>query len=304
MNRELTFRIARSSDFDEIIKLSKGIYDGHDYLPLRYQAWMNMDKLDVMLAYICEKLVGLVACSVVDEGRTAIRRAGRTLAEFRGQGVYTQLSQAMNEFIQRRYPSVCRERFTTGKSYSSLAKLLQLDMLCSYDKRKALHVHPFSTTIHIEACTKEYLCDVIFSRPVAQKLFPNNLVVIEHFPIEPLRSNIDYLQQEIDLYFAVEKCSDNDFPRSVSFGVLSPRVKFVHWSVNVYTFDPVLYEAHLLHQFQRAREVIKGDFSFDTFQDKSLTNRGKRLLEERLQLQLDEEMLKTSGMLYERNFHC
>lgn len=302
MNQELTFRIARSSDFGEILKLSEGIYDGHDYLPLRYQAWMNMDKLDVMLAYIGEKLAGLVACSVVDEGRTAIRRAGRTFAEFRGQGVYTQLSKAMNEFIQRRYPSVYRERFTTGKSYSSQTKLLQLDILSSYCNKNALHLHPFSTTIQIEACTKEYLCDVIFSSPVAHKLFPNNLLVIEHFPIEPLRSNIDYLQQEIDLYFAVEKCSDNDFPRSVSFGVSSPRVKFVHWSVNVYTSDPVLYEAHLLHQFQRAQEVIKGDFSFDTFQDRSLTNRGKRVLQEQLQQQLDEETSKTSAKLYEKKF--
>lgn len=302
MNRELSFRIARSSDFGEVLKLSEGIYDGHDYLPLRYQAWMKMDKLDVMLAYIGEKFVGLVACSVVDEGRTAIRRAGRTLAEFRGQGVYTHLSQAMTEFIQRRYPSVCRERFTTGKRYSSLTKLLQLDILSSYYNKNALHLHPFSTTIQIEACTKEYLCDVIFTRPVVQKLFPNNLLVIEHFPIEPLRSNIDYLQQEIDLYFAVEKCSEKDFPRSVSFGVLSPRVKFAHWSVNVYTSDPVLYEAHLLHQFQQAREVIKGDFTFDTFQDESLTNRGRRVLQEQLRLQLDEEMSETSAKLYEKSF--
>lgn len=302
MNRELSFRIARSSDFGEILKLSEGVYDGHDYLPLRYQAWMNMDKLDVMLAYIGEKFVGLVACSVVDEGRTAIRRAGRTSAEFRGQGVYTQLLQAMNEFIQRRYTSVCRERFTTSKSYSSLRKLLQLDILSAYYNKNALHLHPFPTTIQIEACTKEYLSDVIFTRHVVQKLFPNNLLVIEHFPIEPLRSNIDYLQQEIDLYFAVERCSEKDFPRSVSFGVLSPRVKFVHWSVNVYTSDPVLYEAHLLHQFQQAREVIKGDFTFDTFQDESLTNRGRRVLQEQLQLQLDEEMSKTSAKLYEKSF--
>lgn len=117
--------------------------------------------------------------------------------------------------------------------------------------------------------------------------------------MEPLRSNIDYLQQEIDLYFAVEKCSDNDFPRSVSFGVLSPRVKYVRWNVNVYTSDPVLYEAHLLHQFQRAREVIKGFF---TFQDESLTKQGVRVLQERLQLQLDEEMSKTTAKLYEKKW--
>ena len=66
----------------------------------------------------------------------------------------------------------------------------------------------------------------------------------------------------------------------------------MRWNVNVYTSDPVLYEAHLLHQFQRAREVIKGDFSFFTFQDESLTKQGVRVLQERLQLQLDENNSK------------
>ncbi len=120
--------------------------------------------------------------------------------------------------------------------------------------------------------------------------------------MEPLRSNIDYWQQENELYFAVEERSDGAFPRSVSFGVLSPRVKCVHWSVTVYTSDPVLYEAHLLHQFKRACEVVKGDFSFDTFQDKSFTNYGRRVLQKRLQLELDEEMSKMSVKLYEARF--
>ncbi|KAL9958125.1 hypothetical protein ACROYT_G035096, partial [Oculina patagonica] len=145
--------------------------------------------------------------------------------------------------------------------------------------------HHFSTTnnsIQIEACTKEYLCNVIFLSPQAQTLFPDNVIILDFFPMEPLRSNIDYWQQENELYFAVEKCSDGAIPKSVSFGVLSPRAKCVQWSVTVYTSDPVLYEAHLLYQFKRACEVVKGDFSFDTFQDKRLTNYGRRVLQERL----------------------
>ena len=214
-----------------------------------------MENVAVMLACYGEKLAGLVACSIVDEGRTAIRRAARTSSEFRGQGVYKQLLQAMNEFIRRQYPSVCQERFTTIHSSSSLTMILQLEMLGACARKKSFCSHHFATTnnsIQVEACTKDYLGDVIFSSPQAQKLFPDNVVVIEWFPIEPLRSNIDYLQQENELYFAVEKCNDGGFPRSLSFGALLPCVKSVHWYVTVYTSDPVLYEAHLLHQFKRA----------------------------------------------------
>ena len=61
----------------------------------------------------------------------------------------------------------------------------------------------------------------------------------------------------------------------------------------------MLYEAHLLHQFKRACEVIGSHFIFESFQDKSLTKHGKRALQERLQLELDEEMSKMSMKLYE-----
>ncbi|KAL9958113.1 hypothetical protein ACROYT_G035084 [Oculina patagonica] len=126
--------------------------------------------------------------------------------------------------------------------------------------------------------------------PVAQKLFSDSFILLELFPVEPVRSNIDYLPQESDLYFAVEKCSDGAFPRSVSFGVLSPRVKCTVWSVTVYTSDPCLYEAHLLYQFKRACEVIDDEFVFRAIQDKSLTDHGRRVLQKRLPVQLDEEI--------------
>ena len=291
---DLTFRLATPSDYDEILKLSEGIYDGLDYLPFRYHTWMKMENVAVMLAYYGDKLAGLVACSIVDEGRTAIRRAGRTLAEFRGQGVHKQLSQAMNEFIRRQYPSVCRVRFISLQSLPAVTKLVQLDMLKSYVKKKNLRSHQFSTTsnsILIEPCTKEYLCDVIFSSPVSQKLFSDGFVSPELFLVEPKRANIDYMQQECDLHFAIEKCSDGDFTRSVSFGVLSRRVMCMVWFVTVYTSDPVVYEAHLLYQFKRACEVIDDDFVFRSVQGKILTNHGRRVLQERLQVQIDEEML-------------
>ncbi|KAL9958111.1 hypothetical protein ACROYT_G035082 [Oculina patagonica] len=209
MDLELNFRLARPNDFDKVLKLSEGIYDGHDYLPFRYHTWMKMENVAVMLAIYREKLVGLVVCSVVDDGRTWVARAGRTLKESRGK---------------------------------------------------------------------------------AQKLFPDNIILVEKIPFEPIRSNIDFLTMENDVYFAVEKCIDGALPRSVSFSLLSPRVKIAHWSVTVYTSDPVLYEAHLLHQLKRACEVIKGDFIFNSFHDKSLTYHGKRVLKERLQVEFEEEL--------------
>jgi len=148
----------------------------------------------------------------------------------------------------------------------------------------------------------DYLCDVIFSRPAAQKLFPDNVIIVEYFPIEPLRSNIDQLMQEEDLYFAVEKCTNDFPPRSVSFGVLSPRVKFnMHWCASVYASDPLLYQVLLLHQFKRACEAIKGPFIFCSLQDERFTESGRKVLKELLLVTLDEERSEETTNIYEVN---
>ena len=294
MNLDLTFRLARPNDFDEIMELSEGIYDGHDYLPFRYHTWVTMKDAAVMLAYSGEKLVSLAVCCVVDEGRTWLVRAGRTLQEFQGQGVLNKVLQTTrDQVVRRHFPNVRRQLRVTQKVYPSRRKTAHQDILSFPVVKESLrsyHYHATNRSVQIEPCSKDYLCDVVFSPPVATQLFPYDMIIVENIPIAPLRSNIDFLTMESDVYFAVEKCIDGALPRSVSFGLLSPRVKMVHWSVTVYTNDPVLYEAHLLHQLKRASEVIKGDFIFHSYQEESLTNLGRQALKGRFEVQFKEEL--------------
>ena len=83
----LKFRLAEASDIDEVVKLSDGIYNGYDYLPVVFHQWLKMENAAIMMALSERKLVGLQACCVVDDGKTFIRRAGRILPELRGQGL-------------------------------------------------------------------------------------------------------------------------------------------------------------------------------------------------------------------------
>ena len=89
--------------------------------------------------------------------------------------------------------------------------------------------------------------------------------------------------QETDEMF-VEKCADT-FPKSISFGTFSPRLKFLHWLASVYSDHPNLYEAHLRYQLRHACAVIENDFVFVSFHDTS-SSLVKKLLEEELELQV------------------
>jgi len=69
---EVRFRLAWLSDLNEVVNLSRGIYKGHDYLPLEFHRWMKMENCAVMVAVVGEKLVGLTAGFIVDDGKTCI----------------------------------------------------------------------------------------------------------------------------------------------------------------------------------------------------------------------------------------
>ncbi|XP_020629119.1 histidine N-acetyltransferase-like isoform X1 [Orbicella faveolata] len=284
----LTFRLAQSGDFDAVVKLSDGIYDGQDYLPLTFHKWLQRDNLVVLLAYSGDKLVGLTACFVVDEGRTFIRRAERILAELRGQGLVRQLREYARKYVREHYPSVQRERFTTSADLVSSVdqrKLLELDIFSCHVQKKFYGEVEMSRTnsVEIEIRSRKYFSKVILSGPVKGHLFPDNIIVLNWCPFEPTRSNIDHILQESDGVF-VEKCPDHVSPKSLSFGTFLPCVKFAEWLSVVYTKDPVLFQAHLLHQLKRACEVIDGNFIFISFQDKDLTPLVRKVMGEPLQL--------------------
>lgn len=154
----------------------------------------------------------------------------------------------------------------------------------------------------ISLCSTEYLSDVILTQPTRGKLFPKNVLVINSCPFEPNPANIDHMLQECS-EILVEKCADGVLPRSISFGTFSPRVKCVHWRISVYTEDPALFKAHVFYQFKRACELIRGDFIFVSFQDKSLTKLTRKAMEEQLQLkECDSDYSNKTMKLYERDF--
>ena len=101
----------------------------------------------------------------------------------------------------------------------------------------------------------------------------------------------------------VEKCSIKGSLRSFSYGVHTQTVKATKWEATVYTDDPAVFEAHLLHQFKLAREIIEGKFTFFSVQDRIMTPFARRVLGEMLLLK-EANFLKDETMrVYERPFN-
>ncbi|XP_068751284.1 LOW QUALITY PROTEIN: probable N-acetyltransferase 16 [Montipora capricornis] len=311
MSQDLNIRLARPSDYDKILTLSEGIYDGYDYLPARYHTWMAMKNLHVMLAFSGDKLASLVAGSVIDEGKTLLTRARRTLPELQGQGINKLLTQALIDLVRKQHPVIQRSRFVSRvkpemakKGYDTILMKDILSCVVACSTQRSQQIVDIDS-VQIQTCTKEYICDVIFRSFSTRKrsLFPSNVIIADWFPFEPSRSNIDYLNQENDLvYFAVEKCAGGLSRKSFSIGVRSQCVKFPKCSVTIYSNDPLLHQAHLVHHFKRSCEDIEKEFAFTCWLDQRFTKSARKLLNQLLPIKSDEGIDLTTAYLNQSTF--
>ena len=281
MEDQLSFRLATPQDFDEVQKMSKGIYEGHDYLPLKYHHWLKQDNIVVMVAVIDGKIIGLEAQFVVDDGMTAVSRARRIHPDYRGRSFGTRLAEALRNHVRPRFPNICRERLTTtfqrdaSRNYKEL--LVQDTLAFDVDNSTFKLENLPRSERKLESCPREYFADVVLSSTVVKNLFPSETLVIDWFPYEAIRANIDYMFEDGDQVF-VEQCSKEQLPVSLSHGRFTPKTGFQLWSCSIFTQDPELFKAHLIQQIVKAARVINGSFRFLSFQPKSMVYLGKELL--------------------------
>ena len=196
----LTLRPADADDFDEIVKLSEGIYAGHDYLPLIFHQWLQRDNIVVILAHCGARLVGLEAYFVVDDGRTLIHRAGRVHPDYRGQGIFKQVGEYSIKHAKEHYANIQRKRFVSIRNTEipDPRKLLELHIeaynigkeFC--DKLKATAL---TNSMEIKTCAPDYFANIIESLPT--RLFTKNSIFLSNrCPFERLRSNVNHISRE------------------------------------------------------------------------------------------------------------
>ena len=129
-------------------------------------------------------------------------------------------------------------------------------------------------SIVIKPCSRKYISDVILSSTERAQLFPEDIIFFNWVPFEPLWSNIDHILEDCNELFT-EDFVDDSIPRSISFGTYLPTEKFLDWRTAIYLDDLTLFEAHLLHQLNRACEFIKSDFFLFVFMTRGGQNSRK-----------------------------
>ncbi|CAH1277247.1 NAT16 [Branchiostoma lanceolatum] len=82
-----SFRLACHGDYDAVMRMSEGIYEGTDYLPAFFHSYIDDPDVTVFLAAVGDQVVGLRASKFTESGTVFIVKAARVAPDWRGQGV-------------------------------------------------------------------------------------------------------------------------------------------------------------------------------------------------------------------------
>ncbi|XP_074839141.1 putative N-acetyltransferase 16 [Carettochelys insculpta] len=109
---QLQFVLATEEDFEEVLAISEGVYEGEDYLPSRYHTWLREPHRTVVLAKKKGAVIGLLSVCVVDAGETVLAEGMRVAPWERGKGVARALILFCTQLAQQKHPGVKVLRLT------------------------------------------------------------------------------------------------------------------------------------------------------------------------------------------------
>ena len=210
---KFSIRIASEEDYDSVLEMSQGIYDGRDYLPCIYHQWLKDTNHYVFLGISDGNIVGLLVAYISDENKTLIHQALRIHRNYRGKGFSSKLTSEVNTWVRCNYPTVVKIRSAVAVAPSHEIThaihgkegehvIVEKDALFYYveDKMPLLQKLKNVVSHQLFPCSKLNILQLVFSES-ASDLFEKNIHILKWVPYELIPSNIDEMFNHDDYLF-------------------------------------------------------------------------------------------------------
>ncbi|XP_069838238.1 histidine N-acetyltransferase-like isoform X1 [Dendropsophus ebraccatus] len=200
----IDFVTAAAEDYEEVMSISVGIYNGTDQLPFRYHAWLKDPQRRMILAKCEGKVVGFVAIILVDDGTTAVLESLRVAPWLGGRGVAGRIQKFCIDTLHSDHPEVKRVRQTRaenppasmltkykviGDSKAVIATLIPADQLESAIKLLESRLHNLEISRNLSVLGPEEILTFLEESKTREELLPGGLLVQAWLP---LTTSIDH----------------------------------------------------------------------------------------------------------------
>ncbi|OCT59435.1 histidine N-acetyltransferase [Xenopus laevis] len=200
---------ATASDYDEVLSISDGIYNGVDYLPFRYHEWVRDNQRRMFVAKSGGKVVGFDSYLLVDGGVTAVVQGLRVAPWMRGYGIAGVMQQFCFDVLRSEHPEVSKVRLTRGEdppaamlnkyrlvhSKAVISVVIPNDQLEDTIKLLKQRVENVDGKAPVFSRSPEEVRSWFENSFNAEGLFPKGILVQDWLPLSNHRSNLELLLQ-------------------------------------------------------------------------------------------------------------
>ncbi|XP_044132852.1 histidine N-acetyltransferase-like [Bufo gargarizans] len=281
---KIDFSPATAEDYEELMSISSGLYNGVDYVPVKYHTWLKEPQRRMFVARCEGKVVGFESFIVVDDGTTAVVEDLRVAAEMRRRGVGGVIERFCWDVIRSDHPEVIRLRFSRSENPPALnvktCKIITckalISVLVTADQLEA-KLRLLESRVNNEDRSKKLSFlgpeEILrfFESKTKEQLLPGGLLVQGWLPIAAQKSNLDLLlkQEIVWIYSHPEDSSDSassskvtpgsDGPDASPEGFLSlgsqphpvPIADRAHYiDIDLFGNDPSCAKVHVLEQLK------------------------------------------------------
>lgn len=303
----LQFTVATEEDFDDIMAMSQDIYGGLDYLPTRYQSWLQETNRTVILARKQGKVIALESVCVIDDGETMLVEGLRVAPQERGKGVAGVLLRYCSQLVKSKFPDVKVTRLTRDdqlgpKDFQKYRLITKQAILLVRFRAEDLKLRladlglnaastgdglpPSNIPVRLEPLE---VSELFLSSSLMQDVLPNATIVQDWQPFKPLPSNMAILQKK-DIDWLVD---DISCPSMASLCTFPFRVPigddWYYLNIDMFGKDLALAVQQLLYHLRRHTNVLKGHVMCQVFLDPPLWKPMMEFFKETLKVELVKE---------------
>ena len=237
-----------SSDRDDILDVSKNIWDGHDYLPSVIDKWLSDSKRYVCGVETDGKLVAIASISLIEAGKTGWMEGLRVHVDYRKRGYAEALTEHVIE--KGRELHVQRLRYATSTENAAslrmgdkngFRKIVEMAVLWLENTKKA---QTDGTRYPLSPSEPKEIHELLCKNP---RLIPEGVLVYDWRALDCNSDNLKSLEG-----FRFFKELKNGEIHSLSFGY--QRADSSRWKLSIYATDQISFFSQLHHNVNVALE--------------------------------------------------
>jgi GNAT superfamily N-acetyltransferase len=247
----MKIRRLRFSDRDDVLEISRHVWEGHDYVPLVFEQWLKDKNSYFCGVEVDGRVVAFGNLHLIENKRTGWMEGLRVHPDFRGRGYANDLTS----FLVRKGEDlgVDRLRYTTGEnnaaslklaSKAGFSRLLDKAVFWCMKPKRASQVRGY---VPIEETKPKIAYELLKSNP---SLVPYGVLIFDWRAVDSTLENLEEIGQTHRFFVALKKGKLD----SMSFGRLRMNSEKT-WGFTVYASDSVGFRAQVSFNMKKALEV-------------------------------------------------